>query len=357
MMPPLTPEEAEPIIYSNAYIAYYDSKGQLISDKGIGSQKHALLTDCSYLIHKISYEFQNNYLSCSRLRDKNAQGAVYVVYYIDRVAIYNEIFYPLINIVIIIFIIVFIVNIVLLDTSVKKIRKQYRGYMDKNRQLVSDISHEFNTPLAVINAKLSSVLSQPKSSVSQVAENISVAVSEVNRLKRMVKDMLSLSKSEQGQLKIESETFDISKMLESLAEPFQIMCELEEKTMDISIQPDIKVFTDKDKITQLVLILLDNAQKYTSKGESIFVGLKKKGEKIFITIADTGIGVEPDKLDKIFERFYRVDNSRTNDKEIGGNGLGLAIAKTIAFNLNGKLIASQNLPKGLKIEFEFPNGM
>ena len=122
--------------------------------------------------------------------------------------------------------------------------------------------------------------------------------------------------------------------------------------MDIDIEEGILSRTDEDKLRQAIIILLDNATKYTREGEGVSVSLYTTFSKFVVEVADTGDGVDPSELQNIFERFYRVDKSRTS--ETGGSGLGLSIVKAIMIALKGKVYASINDPKGLRVVLEFP---
>ena len=131
-----------------------------------------------------------------------------------------------------------------------------------------------------------------------------------------------------------------------------MMCELSNKEMVLDIEEDVKSRADEDKLRQSLIILLDNATKYTKEGESISVRLYSTFSRFVVEVADTGEGVSQAELQNIFERFYRTDTSRTS--ETGGSGLGLSIVKAIMSALKGKVYASHNYPQGLKIVLEFP---
>ncbi|MCR4874232.1 MAG: HAMP domain-containing histidine kinase [Clostridia bacterium] len=230
--------------------------------------------------------------------------------------------------------------------------RTYENSINRNNQLVSDISHEFNTPLAIIKSSMQQVLAAPESKIEDESDSLVAVTHEAGRLSRMVKDMLVLSRSDNQRLIIEKSNCDISAIVKEVVEPFQMMCELDGKTMDIDIEEGIKSRTDEDKLRQAIIILLDNATKYTREGEGVSVSLYTTFSKFIVEVADTGDGVDPSELQNIFERFYRVDKSRTS--ETGGSGLGLSIVKAIMIALKGKVYASINDPKGLRVVLEFP---
>ena len=230
--------------------------------------------------------------------------------------------------------------------------RTYENSINRNNQLVSDISHEFNTPLAIIKSSMQQVLAAPESKIEDESDSLVAVTHEAGRLSRMVKDMLVLSRSDNQRLIIEKSNCDVTAIVKEVVEPFQMMCELDGKTMEIDIEEDVKSRTDEDKLRQAIIILLDNATKYTREGEGVSVSLYTTFSKFVVEVADTGDGVDPSELQNIFERFYRIDKSRTS--ETGGSGLGLSIVKAIMIALKGKVYASINDPKGLRVVFEIP---
>lgn len=224
--------------------------------------------------------------------------------------------------------------------------------LSRNNQLISDIAHELNTPLAIVNTNISNTLTKPEQTVSSVSDNLAVALDEVNRMKKMVRDLLTLSRSDNMTMVIENKDCDLAPMLKDLAEPFELMSEMAGKFMVANIEDSLRCNTDIDKVKQMVIALLDNALKYTSEGDKIELKATKSLAKIVIRVADTGKGVTNENISKVFQRFYREDSSRTS--ATGGSGLGLAIVKTIALNLDANLYAMQNQPKGFAVEIELP---
>lgn len=251
-----------------------------------------------------------------------------------------------------VFIIAFIILFAVTYGLVMMQMKVYEKSINRNNQLVSDISHEFNTPLAIIKSSMSQILAEPDEKVENISDSLVTVTHEAGRLSRMVKDMLVLSRSDNERLIVEKTNCDISEIVREVVEPFQMMCELDNKTMELDIEEDVKYRTDGDKLRQALIILLDNATKYTTEGESISVRLYTSYSRFILEVADTGDGVPESELQNIFERFYRTDKSRTS--ETGGSGLGLSIVRAIMISLKGKVYASNNDPKGLKVTLEFP---
>ena len=229
--------------------------------------------------------------------------------------------------------------------------KPFIRALERNNRLIADISHEFNTPLAIVNSDIARTLEKPEAKVKDVSEQLVSALNETQRLKRMIKELLILSASDAQKLDLKFENHDISAILKELAEPFSMMAELDGKIFVDEVDDGITAIVDADKFRQITIALLDNAMKYTAEGESVTLSLRRKGGKIVLGVFDTGKGVPDEDMVRIFERFYRTDGSR-NDKT-GGVGLGLAIVKEIVSNMGAKLYVHANRPKGFAVEVEW----
>ena len=249
------------------------------------------------------------------------------------------------------FVIVFAIQSLIGYFGGVKQTKPFIRALERNNRLIADISHEFNTPLAIVNSDIARTLEKPEAKVKDVSEQLVSALNETQRLKRMIKELLILSASDAQKLDLKFENADISAILKELAEPFSMMAELDGKTFVDEVDDGITAIVDADKFRQITIALLDNAMKYTSEGESVTLSLRRKGGKIVLGVFDTGKGVSEEDMVRIFERFYRTDGSR-NDKT-GGVGLGLAIVKEIVSNMGAKLYVHANRPKGFAVEVEW----
>ena len=218
--------------------------------------------------------------------------------------------------------------------------KPFVRALERNNRLIADISHEFNTPLAIVNSDISRTLEKPEAKVKDVSEQLVSALNET-----------ILSASDAQKLDLKFENADISAILKELVEPFSMMAELDGKTFVDEVDEGIRAVVDADKFRQITIALLDNAMKYTSEGESVTLSLRRKGGKIVLGVFDTGKGVPEEDMVRIFERFYRTDGSRNG--KTGGAGLGLAIVKEIVSNLGAKLYVHANKPKGFAVEVEW----
>lgn len=249
------------------------------------------------------------------------------------------------------FVIVFAIQSVIGYVGGIRQTKPFIRALERNNRLIADISHEFNTPLAIVNSDIARTLEKPEAKVKDVSEQLVSALNETQRLKRMIKELLILSASDAQKLDLKFENHDISAILKELAEPFSMMAELDGKTFVDEVDDGITAIVDADKFRQITIALLDNAMKYTSQGESVTLSLHRKGNRIVLGVFDTGKGVPEEDMVRIFERFYRTDGSRNG--KTGGAGLGLAIVKEIVSNLGAKLYVHSNKPKGFAVEVEW----
>lgn len=249
------------------------------------------------------------------------------------------------------FVIVFAIQSLIGYFGGVKQTKPFIRALERNNRLIADISHEFNTPLAIVNSDISRTLEKPEAKVKDVSEQLVSALNETQRLKRMIKELLILSASDAQKLDLKFENADISAILKGLVEPFSMMAELDGKTFVDEVDDGVTAVVDTDKFRQITIALLDNAMKYTSEGESVTLSLRRKGGKIVLGVFDTGKGVPEEDMVRIFERFYRTDDSRNG--KTGGAGLGLAIVKEIVSNMGAKLYVHANKPKGFAVEVEW----
>jgi signal transduction histidine kinase len=212
---------------------------------------------------------------------------------------------------------------------------------NKQRQFIGDASHELRTPLSVIYSTIEVLELEEKDTMSEFGYELLLDMkNEVKSMTNLVKDLLTLAQSDVGAAVINYEKFDLSNEIKQVLRLFRPMADSKNITISMDVPVSLVTYKDREKIRQLVYILLDNAVKYTKEGGKVQINLFKEdsNEKICIQIQDTGIGIKQEQLKRIFDRFYRGDKSRT--KEFGGSGLGLAIAKTIVNAHKGSIEVS-----------------
>lgn len=223
--------------------------------------------------------------------------------------------------------------------------------LQKQLDFVSDASHELRTPLAIIQSKMENILSKSNSTVMEVSDDIAVSLNEVTRLNRLISSLLVLSRSDKETISIDLEECNLYEIIQSTFIPFKEMAEIQGKIVRVEGH-DIIAKVDKDMISQIIIILLDNALRYTYAGDEIIIKLSQIKNDFYIQVADTGMGISEETKKKMFERFYREDKARS--KETGGRGLGLAIAKALVECHKGKIFADHNIPKGTVVTIQIP---
>ncbi|EQH99365.1 UNVERIFIED_ORG: his Kinase A domain protein [Clostridioides difficile Y384] len=220
-------------------------------------------------------------------------------------------------------------------------------------KFIQDASHELRTPITIVSSKLESMLKSPESTVNDEVETIATAMKETRRLKKMITDLLSLTK-EDSIVKVNLEEIDLEKLLEEISEDYIDIAEFQEKRFVFNSKLKNKVIiTDKNKLRQLILIFIDNAFKYTKLGDEIALELKEDIEdEVTLLISDTGIGIKKEEIPLIFDRFFRSENVRNKDLE--GSGIGLSIARMISLNLSIDINVTSDVDIGTTFELSIP---
>ena len=199
-------------------------------------------------------------------------------------------------------------------------------------KFIQDASHELRTPISIVSSKLERMLKHPDNTISDEVETIADAMSEIRRCKKMISDLLSLTK-EEAITKLNISDVNIKSFINELCIDYYDIAQMQDKKFNIyfNLNKEI-ILTDKNKLKQLILIFIDNAFKYTKEGDKIDIYVNQKNNyDIEISIVDTGIGIKKEDLPYIFDRFFRSENVR--DKDIDGSGIGLSIAKLLAISL------------------------
>lgn len=222
-------------------------------------------------------------------------------------------------------------------------------------KFVQDASHELRTPVAIIQSKLESLLKQPDVTIEDEAETIAVAMRETRQLKKMINELLSLTK-EESIVKLNIGRVDLEDLFKETFESYLEIADYQEKSFNYQIKMKNKIiYTDKTKLNQLIRILVDNAFKYTEAGDKISITASDKGrDRVLILVEDTGIGISDKDQKRIFERFFRSDSVRAT--EVEGSGIGLSIAKLIVTTLYGNIRVQSKLGQGTSFSIDLPKG-
>src|SRR5699024_9852628 len=170
-------------------------------------------------------------------------------------------------------------------------------------EFVYDAAHELRTPLTIIQGKLEYMLTKPNKKIIDEAEAISVSLDELNRLNSLTNNLLVLSRFDQATTNLNFEITTPDFFLKDPIEPFKYIINSQSKVFQININHQAKLYLDRDKIKQLLIILLDNATKYTPKNGTIKIYDQIEGSKYQFIVSDTGVGIDDNDKQKIFGRF------------------------------------------------------
>ena len=237
------------------------------------------------------------------------------------------------------------ISIYLTNKSIKPIKDVF----DKQKQFIADTSHELKTPLTIIKTNTSLVLSNPEDPVKNQSKWINYINLQTDRMSELVNEMLSLAKLDTDENTLVLSSINISKIIESMIDAI-----IYENGINLytKIDNDIFITGDKESLKKLFSIIMDNAIKHTNNKGSIHVNLVLDKNTVKLSIKNTGKGISSEHIEKIFERFYRVDSSRV--RETGGYGLGLSIAKSIVEQHKGNIYAKSTVDKDTTFFVEFP---
>jgi len=222
------------------------------------------------------------------------------------------------------------------------------------REFVANVSHELRTPLAIFHGYLETLIAQPRMPEEELLRVLQVLKRHSDRLNALVDDLLTLARIESGRIQLERVTLQVRPFLERLANDWRPMCAKKDCRLELRLpeHPGL-IEADPLRLEQVFYNLLDNALKYSEPGKAVILGMDPpSGEAVSFYVRDAGIGIPADKVDHIFQRFYRVDRARS--REMGGTGLGLAIVKHIVQLHGGQVGAASELGKGTTIRFTLP---
>ncbi|OTY62505.1 two-component sensor histidine kinase [Bacillus thuringiensis serovar graciosensis] len=222
---------------------------------------------------------------------------------------------------------------------------------EKQQQFVSDASHELRTPLAVIQSKTDVLFQSPSATIEEKAMDISTISKECRRLSKLVANLLLLARSDSNQIEMDKKTFEMDTLLEEIVDPYKELASYQEKEMILKVERGVSFMGDRERIHQMMVILLDNAMKYTNEGGQIQINCTQTSSSIRIQVKDDGIGVKEEDIPKLFDRFYQGDKARSTSE---GAGLGLSIANWIVEKHYGKILVESKWGEGTCFEVNFP---
>ena len=220
----------------------------------------------------------------------------------------------------------------------------------REQQFTSDVSHELRTPVTVILAQCESILQDPELD-SRHREQLQVIEKKAGAMARMISQLLLLSRADQGRQQVQKERLNLSELTQMAAEEQEILAEEKDIRILTDIQPEIYARADESLYIRMLDNLISNGVSYGKKGGYVKVSLREEGNMVKGTVEDNGIGIPEKSLEKIWERFYRVDASRTGQEH---SGLGLSMVKWIVQAHGGEITVESREGKGSRFTFRFP---
>ncbi|MEM8639698.1 MAG: HAMP domain-containing sensor histidine kinase [Cyanobacteria bacterium P01_G01_bin.54] len=228
-----------------------------------------------------------------------------------------------------------------LETAFNRMLHRFHESWEQQRQFVGHVSHELRTPLTIVSGYLQSTLRRGQNLTEPQREALTVASSEATRTVQLLEDLLELARADSGHLHFRKETIVLNDFIWEVVEMSRQYSQGEIK---VSTPAELVVLqTDRDRLKQVLLNLIDNAVKYAGSETPIQVTLKALGQQIQLQVCDRGPGIPLAQQQRIFERFYRLDESRNRS---GGTGLGLSIVKTLVEGMGGQIAVRSTLGEG-----------
>lgn len=233
-----------------------------------------------------------------------------------------------------------------LNADITKLRKleQIRS------EFLGNVSHELRTPIFAIQGMLETLLNGALEDREVNRSFVESALRNTERLNTLLADLIDISSIESGEMKMSFRTFRIGAFLEGIISEMLPVATRKGISLELSADPaDPDVLGDKERLRQVMVNLIDNAIKYSESGTTVVVEARSHGERMTISVSDSGVGIPAEDIPRIFERFYRVDKERSRDA--GGTGLGLAIVKHIAEAHGGRVSVESAVGKGSVFSF------
>jgi heavy metal sensor kinase len=225
-----------------------------------------------------------------------------------------------------------------------------RAAFERQTRFTADASHELRTPLAVIHAEVEYALTRPRSEAEYRAA-LETCLRAAKRMRPLVDSLLTLARADAGAMALRLERCDLGAIVRECAELVQPLAAEREVRVDLDLQP-AELTGDSFRLTQAVANLMTNAILYNRRQGGVMVDLRSDSREVLLTVSDTGVGIAPEHLPRVFDRFFRVDESRS--RESGGAGLGLSICKSVVEAHGGTIGSTSQLGVGTTFTVRLP---
>jgi signal transduction histidine kinase len=235
----------------------------------------------------------------------------------------------------------------------RRAMRPVRDVFDRQRTFIADASHELKTPLTLIRAD-AEVLARGMKDPND-RELVEDLLGETDRMNAVLSDLLVLARLDAGKLAVAREIFDLGATVAETAERFGARAGARNVRLDIRSTGELPARGDPERTAQILAALLDNALRFTPPGVGVEVSTRAQDGRACAIVTDTGPGIAPEHLPRVFDRFYRAEASRTRSETGGGTGLGLSIARELARAQGGELTAANAPGGGARFTLSLPN--
>jgi signal transduction histidine kinase len=234
----------------------------------------------------------------------------------------------------------------------KKSLEPVRIAYERQKEFIADASHELRTPLTIIRTTAELLSMKDQETIAENARWLNNITGETETMSRMIENLLILAQADNNQIPVIMGKVDVTSLVKNVGDKFQPVAKDNQLQLESILSENVHMIADKDKLNQLLMILVDNAIKYTAPGGSVTLSLMHTADKVIISVKDTGVGMALEEQERVFERFYRVDKARS--REQGGSGLGLSIARWIVEEHRGKIRVDSLPDRGSTFTVELP---
>lgn len=301
-----------------------DSEGNILNSETIGRFYNDYINYIEFSkskidkIYSIKMQDKYNYRGITLKGITSDRDEIYIQLLANvdgEVATLNNMTDTLLIVSLIIIGIAIIGSYILSKMTLKPIMESYK----KQTEFVQNAAHELRTPLTIIQAKQELMLQEPDSKIIDKSEDINIMLKETKRLTKLIKELMVLAMADSNELKMNKEKINIDNLIKETIIPYKDFAKMQEKEIELDLNYNKEANVDRNKINQLLVIVLDNAIKYTAEKDKITVKTYSKDGKCVIEVIDTGIGISKEAAKHVFDRFYREDKARSREK--GGTGL------------------------------------
>jgi len=238
-----------------------------------------------------------------------------------------------------------------LSMSLNRMIERLDNAFEHINRFSADASHELRTPLTILQLELEGIAQNHRRDVD-LGDQIGSALEETHRMSRIVESLLTISRLDAGEVKMDKSRLDLGELAASTAGEMKLLAEEKSIALRIQVETGAHVVGDRIRLQQVIVNLIDNSIKYTQVGGAIEVRVGREGNSAVLEVSDNGLGIPAHALPHVFERFYRADKARS--RASGGAGLGLSIVKAICAAHNGEIKVSSQEGRGSSFRVELP---